>query len=1229
MRGVVAVESGGRRQNGLVMDPLLGWFAAEALGPELVSRGLDYLRDNDWRKKLADRVADDLDFRVSRRRLRRWLDREDSWQALTEPAPERVVALVEAGVSVIRSRWPLKKPNEEALTSRSADLVAALVREFLAALDPSYATAIAHVREMRELRSIATDTSRILERLEGPEQFDAQLTLLPPGTDTQLRQLYASARSTAEQLAGLLSGDDALAIATQLVTGPPAWLESAPGAAWAALAEFTSAHRLRDVSATAAERAVDAGIPRSARWLAKAASQLQTEDQDRAAALLARAEQLADSSDLFVSAVRAATTDALNEMRDLLRDVPTDDTDALTLLSYRAQAELAHNDVESAIATLDAAVAMSPNAAGILLLAADAWLHVASAEDRVGRSAALQKAADFASRAREQRRRWNGPSFEATRRLCLVGTLALDWEYVLRVGLSEPDGDATAAEADDAEVSSRVFEAALALGRDDLARAVAERLAETSTDAFEISMSNALLVKDQTERVKKLRAAWDLAASEERRFRVQYLLARAGATELPGLPELEQRDPELALVLRATSHLARGDPSTAAELLRPKRNDSRRVAITLAEAYEQAGEVDDAVAALRGAAERFSDPLLLSFAAEVLYRAGRLEEAQEEANKAIALLTNLPGPRGSVRRLLIEVYMTASNWSGAEAQARALLSEVGDDAAVRWTLVIALLQQGQHDVAFAELSAHGLEPTTEFQALAWLDLHRRFASTLETLSSILQLAEAWASSEQVCAAALISAYEISRDLQLPDQTVRALHRLTDEFFAAHPDSQMFRRIQFEDVEELVSQLSDQLAPGASTFVELTTKVHLGQLPYGMLSAAAARPYAEALLRRAAGALLVTSPDSEADKRELRFAEAVLDGRAVVDASFLHTMALLPEIWEVVFGHLRSLVITDVSLHDLLDAQRALGLRATGSMGWDPRAGRPVLTDITEEQAELLATRSAWLADEARGKTEVVSWRRLQSFQDFELDRFGAWLTPLDLAVSKRLTFLADDYALRSLAVSVGASTCGSVALMQALVKAGHLSVPDFERALYIVRKNRGVDLPIDLGQMLALAAEDDDARAACLLDLSRPAFWRDLSAATNCFGVVLEALARVGDDWGVGAVQAATLGVVRAARPGFALGLVAGILGLAVVRTTLPADELLRASRRVVDEEVGEQIGDPLPLAVERVLTTLNQLGGAAMASQMVLRRFTGLSEEDRRVVTEVILSGRWQQEKP
>lgn len=1206
------------------MNPVLGWFAAEVLAPEVAARAYNRLRDRDWRTRLADRVAENLTFRISRKRVRRWLGREETWEALTAPTPERVESLLAAARTVIRSRWPWTSTAEAVLEERSAELVAGVIREFLSSVDASYAVAIAHVRQMHELRSIATDTSQILERLDRPGQFEAHLTRLPPGTDSQLRALHGSSSLAAEQLAALLVGEAAVEVAVQLVRSPPAWLEGCSGAAWAALSEFAGAHRLGDVSAKAAERAVEAVIPRPARWLAKAASQVRIDEPTRAAELLARAEHLSGSRDLFVTAVGADLTKEADKIREVLSEIPADDPDALTLLSYRAQVELLQDDVDAAISTLDAVTARAPGAAGVLLLAADVWLRIASLDDRVGRTSALQKVVDFAQRAREERRRWNGPSFEASRELCRAAALALDWESVLRAGLPEPEGEATSDEAADTEVLSWVFQAALALDNEGLAREIAERLATTSTDAFEIAMSGALLTPDRSRRVEKLLTAWDLAASAENRFRVQYLLARAGELEIPGLDELQAFDSELALVLRATGHLARGEGAAAVELLRPFRNRSRRVAMTLAQAYEQSGDVDDAVGALRHAAQRFNDPLLISFAAEVLYRAGRLVDAQEEAHKAIALLTEHPGPRATARRLLIEIDMTASDWAGAEAQARALLAEEGQDPAVRWMLVIALIQQGRLDVAFGELCEHQLTPVTEFQALAWLDLHRRFATDDRTVSSMLALAEKWSSSEQVWAAALTSAYETSRGLELPDHTVRSLHRLTDEFFTVHPDSERFRRIEFQDVDELIAQLQGDLAAGASHFDQLTTQVNLGQLPYGMLSAAAGRPYAEAVLRRAAGALLLSSPDPDLSSRELEAAQGVLDGRAVVDASFLHTMALLPDLWSIVYGQLRSVLITDVALHDLSETQRVLGLRTTGSIGWDPRAGKPVISEITEEESELLAVRSTWMAEEARRRAEVVSWRQLRSFPDLQLDRFGPWLTPLDLAAEEGLTLVADDYALRSLASSLSIPTCGSMALMQVLVKAGHVSVRHFEHALLVLRKNRGVDFPVDEAQMVALAADDDDARSACLLQVSRRAFWKDLTEATSCFGSVLEALANASHEWGVGAVRAATLGVIRAAGPGFEEGLVAGVLALAIVRTDIGADEIVRASRDVVNDEMGAGAEDPLPAAVTRVLTALERLGGAAMAAQLVLKRFSALNDADRRLVTQVVLRGDW-----
>lgn len=1209
------------------MDPLLGWFAAEVLGPEVASRAYDLLRSTNWRSRLEAAALADLPFKVSVRRARQWLAAEATWEALANPTTESVNLLISSARGVVKpvARPWRREPTDDSLTeTRAGQFVAAVIREFLPSLDPSYATAIAHVREMRELREIATDTSRILERLLDNGRFDDLLSRLPPGVDERLREVHEISSPVATQLAGLLSGEDSVAVVEMLVRSEPPWLSSGPGIAWAAVSEFAAAHRLLETAASAAELAVSAGTPRASRWLAKAASHVFPADPERARQLLDQAEEVAAEADLLVRVVRASLDQRVEEIRDLLREVPDKDPDIVTMLSFRAQAELAQDDIRAAIATLERAAGLSSRAAGVLLLAAGAWLRIATLDTRTERATALKTAATLARQARDERRKWGGPSFEATRILCMVGTLSLDWESVIRYGLEEPDGEATASEAKDTEVQSRVFEAALARGRDDLARQVARRLAEFSTDAFEVLMSEALLAADRAARLEQLRRAWSLAATDERRFRVQYLLARAGEVDLPGLASLELADPELAAVLRATALIAADDPGGAIAALRPMRHASRRVAVTLAEAYELAGDIDDAAAALQAGAERFSDPTLLQFAAEVLFKAGRLADAAEQASRAISLISDLPGPRASVRRLLVEVLMSAGDWSGAEAQCRSLLAEGSDDPSVRWALILALVQQGRFDSGWEQLSDLDLAPATELQALAWLDLHRRFAADAESVAGMLRLAESWGSNERVWAAGLMSAHEVSRDLDLPERTVRFLHRLTDEFFTAHPDSELFRRIQFDDVEELVEKLRPELAAGSDHFVELTQQVHVGRLPYGMLSAAAGRPYAEGLLRRAAGVLPLADPDQAVSASEVALAEALLDGRAVVDASFVHTMSLVPGIWEKVYGDVRSLLLTDVALHDLVEAQRNLALRTTGSMGWDPRRGKPVLSEITEAEAELLATRSTWMAHEAREKGEVVSWRRLQSFPDFELDRFGAWLTPVDLAAAEGITLLADDYMLRSLARSVEVRACGSIALMQAMVKADRLTLGEFEQALYVCRKNRAVDLPVDEAQMLALVNDDDDGRAACLLELSRPMFWVDLAVATSSLGSVLEHLTRVSAEWGLGAIRAATLGAIRATQPPVATGLAGGILGLAIVRADLPAAEAVRASREVLRDELGDDAADPLQTAVWRILAALAHLEGPAAASQVVLKRFASLDDTDKRQLMEVLLRGDW-----
>jgi hypothetical protein len=69
-------------------DPFVGWFAKEILLQEVFSRALGLLGRRSWRWRLARRVRRQTRTWIARWRLRRWLGRQATWDALVHPLGE-------------------------------------------------------------------------------------------------------------------------------------------------------------------------------------------------------------------------------------------------------------------------------------------------------------------------------------------------------------------------------------------------------------------------------------------------------------------------------------------------------------------------------------------------------------------------------------------------------------------------------------------------------------------------------------------------------------------------------------------------------------------------------------------------------------------------------------------------------------------------------------------------------------------------------------------------------------------------------------------------------------------------------------------------------------------------------------------------------------------------------------------------------------------------------------
>ena len=112
-------------------------------------------------------------------------------------------------------------------------------------------------------------------------------------------------------------------------------------------------------------------------------------------------------------------------------------------------------------------------------------------------------------------------------------------------------------------------------------------------------------------------------------------------------------------------------------------------------------------------------------------------------------------------------------------------------------------------------------------------------------------------------------------------------RFTDmlsDYHERFPESSVMQRFSFEHPEEALEVIESLTARPSIEAAEAINRVRNGQMPYGLLQAVRALPYAELLMARAAGQLTAVSPSEERRERERDIARAAMGGIVAADTS---------------------------------------------------------------------------------------------------------------------------------------------------------------------------------------------------------------------------------------------------------------------------------------------------------------------------------------------------------
>ncbi len=1044
---------------------------------------------------------------------------------------------------------------------------------------------------------------------------------IPPAAKSAFEVLQARSPETVTRLLGGLNipGRSLRETASELIGRPPGWLEAAPVDVWVALGNFAQSHGAGRAASTAYERvAVEGGVPRG-RWLARAAwASLTDKDLTRGHELLARAEALTPG-DPLVNAMKAVIKEDAAGLLAVTDRSGLDDEETLTVDAAVAGARWIAGDMAAALTLLEELARRYPDRGFPLQQAAIFRLARVAKGKSIDRVADLERARQDALRARDLIRQWGGDSSEAVRIAAQVALAGSQPDAVLRIALPASDGgEATAQEAANLEVMNVAIQAALVLRKNDLVAALNSRLPR----AFPQAVYQAMLLKRKYGKTDSVVAAFmnalKMATTSVERFAALYQLADLGVWPLPEqITSLEGADPEQADMVLARAELSRGEADSAKMRLRKWSASSPQAAGALADAYDESGDPTGAIDVLRSAAERFKAPELLVDGVDSATRYELYGEAEQLAQEALlSLPPSAAAARVHILGRLVALAGRRADWRALEERSMTLRREA-DSPSARWALIVSLVNQSKFEQAWSVMSeAPSLEPPDQRHAELKLSLLAQFAPGAESVEEILNLVERFPQTETFVAGALMSIYTMNATEPLPDPIQARLNQALEAFIKAYPDSSLLRRVAFEKPEEAIEKIATELREGYDDFVKLAGRVAEGELPFGTLASLKNRSYCLALLEREDFPLVVSIPGFH--DQELQAARGSLGNTVVADISAVVVGMNLNSSWPQLSSVFHKVLVSDIAVRDGAWAARVASAKSTLSLGLDPVTKEARLRETTDEQARKLST-SARELNQLLLSLEQVQCSEFVLFQNLEPTKYGAWTSPLEVAAKGKRQMWSDDAVQRALGREMGVQAFGTVHLMKALLETGRLVEQQVQDWLTAMLRSALVDLPFDEALFLRAARAGSWSPSPAGIALARAAVWIDHQRALHFFDGLFRQVSTEAADHLPYWMTAAIVGGGR--RAGNRAADLAGILlGLAISGTRFDSKSvpsLVQAARQAMSLMAVPQ--DPLPIAAQRILLTVEKLGDASGAARFVANLFSELDQLDRTVVSGVV----------
>jgi hypothetical protein len=1213
------------------MDPLTAFalfIAGQAVLPDAYTRGVDWV----LHRSNAERLAKDVKKLTGHRTghyYRQWYEREETWNLLIAQGQAAYESLVDSlDTALTRRLWG--KPDKATVE----EVVQATIGLFVSSLEPSEAVAVEgqrsavrdvthdnaeaarHERTLGEVRGVA-------QRLDADAELPERVQYLPPGP--RLRLLEAPDRPTAMRLLDLVDIEDPRPAVAALVRPVPDWLAQASPVLVLAAAELALAYQVQIATQDLFELAAGLGIERGYCTARLALHH----DLGEEAAALALLDSLPEPRGIYADSTAAVLSGDFERFTALVTaDAATSDALLTSLwLHYLRKTDA---PIEDVITFLADAVQRQTEAPGLLLALAELHHQRSKQPSATSRPGDRARARDLLLEARDLRRRWRADSAEAVAAACRLALAHGDPRRAIALGSEPPRGEAQPKEAADTEVRNAVGVAHAGLGN-----------IEDATSAIEPAAGDflaAILQADVLGRAKADAAtvaaayetAWHLATNEMDKTRVWLGSAAAGVPTPPGADELAQQPAQFQALVAAQLALSTERPADAVLALRPYPMEELHVTM-LAHALADLGEVDEAVAVLRSASDRFNDPTEhLVDAARILRRADRNADAAQLAADALRVV---PASETDARDYLHEVgaaeAWSAQTWGEAARRLRAWIGDLGPTPHRRWALASALHNSGDPAAAWAAIrEAPALEPSDAGEAQLWIVLAADQSPGPETAKRMLALVDQFPDEPEV-AQKFVGCFLMMRDERgdVDPVVVQRFQALLEEHAVEHDGgtdmSGPLLKISGTP-EQMIDQMQPHLEARAKAIQEMVETVRDGY-PYGMVTLVAGRTYTSALVQRAAGVLPIATNDTDRAAAERDAARAALASRSVViDTSTLVIASYVRGMWPVLRDRFR-LEMPSPARYDILRAEDELtDTRASGSVYFDTDAGAVRVSEADPAVVAQLSDTACWITGELPHVT-VRDWPRLlgdahEDREDIEDDAFLSWMSGMDMARARSLPLWADDLGLRTLAANEGVAAFGTVALLEVLHEDGELTDGQLVTVLRTLRQQYVVDLPLDSEWAYLSASADAWAPGPACAFFLRPASWADFEATMSAWNDIAQDAAVDEPAKVVPWVVHAAHGLVRAARPGLEHQVVAlfAAKGIAYARFDPDVTATLVRVARQVCAKYGHP--NPVPLVLSSLHTRLSEALSTHGAAQFMMNACANLAEEDLASLRSVVL---------